>query len=278
MSIDKNEMKLRLITEINRYIIEKEPSFIREFDKEIEETLNELLDIQKPKISNLTYFETYLVRRKLGILNDGKIESLHQIAFELYEDIERIKKIENKAYSYIIQAIKNKARTSSYEINVENDNSKEQKPSLLQPIIKEKKKDDTKLDIEQIKELPYEEKIEVNLRKTDISRQIINPLLRSGIETIGDLIKYNRDYLLNIRNFGNEKRQFIYEFIYYIGLVFKDEDQDSKDSYLEERLNILLREKKLCEDKLDRIKKEMEEIRDRISKNNNEDIPKIYQK
>ena len=81
-----------------------------EFDRnKIKETF--LHDLSMDIMSHLTEAETFVIRKRLGVYDNGEKQTLRAIAEATGKTHERIRQIENKAYMHIIYPLARKTYT-----------------------------------------------------------------------------------------------------------------------------------------------------------------------
>lgn len=170
-------------------------------DKEIYlgycEMIDSICDTSINTIASLSEKETYILRKRLGVFDGGKIQTLNVVGESLTEvlSVERIRQILKKDYRKIAGYIYRKI-----------------------------KEDKTRLFVEQLETTSAgTQLLDSNLSEFDLTVRTYNILRRAGITTVRDLIKLDIDDLHKIKNMGSRSLEEIINFVHENGLFFINE-------------------------------------------------------
>ena len=156
--------------------------------------IDQICNLESNNILSLSDKRTYLLRKRLGIYDEGKILAQNKISVDMNVGIDYVKKTICQIY---------------------NDLSKAVHYNILTP--EEYLSDD------------IDKKLNTHISVFDmLSIREKNALIRSDIYTLSDLTIRNKEDLLRIRNLGDTSIDNIINIIHTLGLKFSDENIEYK--------------------------------------------------
>lgn len=168
MDAYKNKIKETFLTElkIGSEYIKRE--FYEEHLDNIDAAVDEICDLSVEIISNLTQMETFVIRKRLGVYDNGKRQTLKTVGDVTGKTHERIRQIEAKAYRRIISSINRNSYASS--------DNKSRMSSLTN----------------------QNDYANFNISKLNLDRRL-RGMLYTKIETLYDLLSYSREDFRKMR-------------------------------------------------------------------------------
>lgn len=197
MEFDRNKIKETFLHELQFGIGHPKCDFCEEKMDNIEEALDEICDLSMDIMSHLTEAETFVIRKRLGVYDNGEKQTLRAIAEATGKTHERIRQIENKAYMRIIYSLARKTYTQ-----------KDKKTKMSSLSIQEKYAD-------------------ISISRLGIDKKIISMLSYGRIGTLDDLLCYGYE---DFQNMGLGKKSFsqLSDKIHSLGLKFIEELTDEE--------------------------------------------------
>lgn len=161
--------------------------------------IGEILDISKPTIGDMNEEQTFVFRKRNGLLDDGMHQSRAAIAKELNVSVERVRNAEAKGLHKL-----------SYEFGKD-----ERKKELEKwQADRESKEAARKAGINS--DSPIED--------VDLSIRASATLKRAGINTVSDLSSRTTDSLKTVKNLGDKAREETINRMHELGRFFADEE------------------------------------------------------
>lgn len=105
MNVNKSKIKENFLQEMQYGTGHIKYEYSEDHLRDIDVAIDEICDLSVEIISHLTEQETLVLRKRLGVYNNGEKQTLATIAKELDKTLERIRQIENKAYIRMINSI-----------------------------------------------------------------------------------------------------------------------------------------------------------------------------
>ena len=210
MKMSNDQMKEEIIKEVKklyRIYFEYFKGYGINDTSYLDVLVEQINDLSIDPIPTLSQKQTLVLRKKLGIYDDGKIQKQTHIANSIGLSPEMVRTNLSRAYHKIYQNIK------FYET---------------------KSKKGTDL-------------LEANIKNMNYSQHTRNAIIRAGINTIGDLLNCTNDKLIGIRGLGKNGIEEIYNSIHSMGLHFIDEEQNKRIIELKEYKQLLEKTKQLEE-------------------------------
>ncbi len=168
MDAYKNKIKETFLTELkigSEYI---KNEFYEEHMDNIDAAVDEICDLSLEIMSNLTQMETFVIRKRLGVYDNGKRQTLKTVGDVTGKTHERIRQIEAKAYRRIISSINRNSYASS--------DNKSRMSSLTN----------------------QKDYANFNISKLNLDRRL-RGMLYTKIETLYDLLSYSREDFRKMR-------------------------------------------------------------------------------
>lgn len=193
MEISKEKILENINSDIPFDLNGENKEFYLEFDKFVDL----ICDVSINSVAPLSEKETYVLRKRLGVFDNGNIQSLRVVGESLDEvrSVERIRQILKKNYRKIPAYINKKIGDSKTRQYVE------------------------QLDLGN----PNDQILDADIVEFNLTVRSYNILKRSGIGTLRDLISLNKDKLRKLRNMGDKSFNEIINFVHDNGLLFADE-------------------------------------------------------
>lgn len=197
MELDRNKIKEVFLHELQFGTGHIKSDFCEEKMDNIEEALDEICDLSMDIMTHLTEVETFVVRKRLGVYDNGERQTLDAIAKATGKTRERIRQIENKTYSRIIRWLARESYTQ-----------RDDKSKMSSLTIQEKYAN-------------------VHISRLGIDRRMIEILSRGQITTLYDLLCYSHE---DFQKMGLGKKYFgqLSDKIHSLGLKFIEELNDEE--------------------------------------------------
>lgn len=230
----------------------------KEFSVEFSRFVDQICDISLDIVVPLSKRETYVLRKRLGVFDNGKIQSCRMIGESLEDP---------RSVTLISQVLKKDYRKIGYYIN------KQIKISTARHY--EEQVDSTNLDYQIL---------DTDIIAFDLSVHSFNCLRRVGIETMRDLIRLSTDDLHRLRNMRSKDYEEIINLVHNKGLFFADEvskvqiyaeeihkQLDKKvDTELQQKYRSLVSEKAQLEARSKELDLEISTVMEQLKSKNNE--------
>ena len=112
-----------------------------------------------------------------------------------------------------------------------------------------------------VKSMPLEERLDMNIRRIKMSTRLYNALHKAGIDTLRQIVSFDSDKILRIKNMGESHRGELVKILESIGLSLKEKEvkEITIDDCNEREEKLLIRYEELTKT-LCRIKKEIVEV------------------
>lgn len=200
MELNRNKIKEIFLQELQSRIGHIKCNFCEEKMDNIDEVLDEICNLSMNIMSLLTEAETFVVRKRLGVYDNGEKQTHRTIAEATSKSVTRISQIENKAYRCIIRYL---------YLARESYTPKDNKSKMSSLTIQEKYAD-------------------VCISRLGIDKRIINTLVyRKNIKTLYDLLCYSYKDFQRMGLSKNSVSQFS-DKIHSLGLKFIEELTDEE--------------------------------------------------
>ena len=201
MEIYKSVIKKTLIEELIKRLSlnsnwnKDECIKFKEYDKDFDEIVNQLCNLSLKEIVNLDEKQTYIVRKRLGLYDNGKFLTYKEIAKDTNLSLDNVR-------IRIINSYRKIWKTAIHEYNI--------------------------ITNENLKLLTKEELLETDIEFIDeFSSSLKFNLHRYGIYTIGDLTLHDKEQMKNIPQIGDMSVEKIASFLNNFGLNFLSKEDNA---------------------------------------------------